>query len=166
MIKRFLVVFALLLLSLISAGCNGGNTGALSPSAIPANDASAKIPELSNNEPKPVDIVHRVLRAYAERDVQTMKDLTCVEMQANLATLARPNTDVSKLKLEEISNDGHIATVRLSGTLLVDGESFDVQSDGFDVKVVNTNGVWRFCDDLNRNSPTAAPPAPPPTKAH
>ncbi|MBP7687806.1 MAG: hypothetical protein KA765_07865 [Thermoflexales bacterium] len=54
--------------------------------------------------------------------------------------------DFSNLKFEEKSNNGRVATIRLSGSMtlvaLGQTEAMDVAED---LTVINENGVWKVC---------------------
>ena len=108
-----------------------------------------------------IDATRNWLQALADLNFKQVLNLTCstprirnavelrldpiIDLQETLQSL-KGQYDFSSLKFEELSNDGHNATVRLSGKLLlrVLGQE-QVYEINEDVGVVSENNVWKVC---------------------
>jgi hypothetical protein len=70
-----------------------------------------------------------------------------IDIQETLQSL-KGQYDFSSLKFEELSNDGRVATVRLSGKLLLkvlgQEQVFEIYED---VGVVKESDVWKVCSN-------------------
>jgi hypothetical protein len=110
-----------------------------------------------------IDATRSWFQALANLDFKQVLDRTCstprvhndvevhldplIDMQETLQSL-KGQYDFSGLKFEEVSNDGHTATVRLSGKLLLrvlgQAQAYDIYED---IGVVNENNVWKVCNN-------------------
>ncbi len=113
-----------------------------------------------------IDATRSWLQALADLNFKQVLDMTCstprfhnevelrldplIDMQDTLQSL-KGQYDFSGLKFEELSNDGQMATVRLSGKLLLKvlGQS-QVYEIYEEVGVVNENNVWKVCNNAAR----------------
>jgi hypothetical protein len=140
-LKNSLAVRLILLLavaSLLLAGCNAGGG-------------------------PPIDATRSWLQALADLKFKQVLDLTCsaprirnevevrldplIDIQETLQAL-KGQYDFSRLKFEELSNDGRTATVRLSGKLLLkvlgQEQIYEIYED---VGVVKENDIWKVCSN-------------------
>ncbi len=110
-----------------------------------------------------LDATRSWLQALADLNFKQVLNLTCstprvrndvelrldplIDIQETLQSL-KGQYDFSGLKFEELSNDGHNATVRLSGKLLLrvlgQQQALDVYEE---IGVVNENEVWKVCNN-------------------
>ncbi len=110
-----------------------------------------------------IDATRNWLQALADLNFKQVLNLTCstprihdavelrldplIDIQETLQSL-KGQYDFSGLKFEELSNDGHTATVRLSGKLLLkvlgQTQAYDIYEQ---VGVVNENDVWKVCSN-------------------
>ncbi len=110
-----------------------------------------------------IDATRSWLQALADLNFKQVLNLTCstqrirdevqlrldplIDIQETLQSL-KGQYDFSGLKFEELSNDGHTATVRLSGKLLLkvlgQTQAYDIYEE---VGVVNENDVWKVCNN-------------------
>jgi hypothetical protein len=132
------LVFGLAILALLIAGCSAGGGPA-------------------------IDATRGWLQALADLNFKQVLNLTCstprihndvelrldplIDIQETLQSL-KGQYDFSGLKFEELSNDGRIATVRLSGKLLLkvlgQTQAYEIYEE---VGVVNENNVWKVCSN-------------------
>jgi len=110
-----------------------------------------------------IDATRSWLQALADLNFKQVLNLTCstprihnevelrldplIDIQETLQSL-KGQYDFSGLKFEELSNDGHTATVRLSGKLLLkvlgQTQAYEIYED---VGVVNESDVWKVCSN-------------------
>jgi hypothetical protein len=110
-----------------------------------------------------IDATRSWLQALADLNFKQVLDLTCavprirnevelrldplIDIQETLQSL-KGQYDFSGLKLEELSNDGRAATVRLSGKLLLkvlgQTQVYEIYEE---VGVVNESDVWKVCSN-------------------
>ena len=108
-----------------------------------------------------IDATRGWLQALANLDFKQVLDRTCttprvrnevelridplIDLQDTLQAL-KGQYDFSGLKFEELSNDGHAATVRLSGKLLLKAlgqeQAYPIYEE---VGVVKENDAWKVC---------------------
>jgi len=131
-------IFLLLCAALLLTACNAGGG--------PAIDATRGwFQALANLDFKQVlDRTCSTQRVH--NDVEVRLD-PLIDIQDTLQSL-KGQYDFSGLKFEELSNDGHTATVRLSGKLLLkvlgQEQAYDIYEE---VGVVNENNVWKVCNN-------------------
>src|SRR5512143_3896967 len=110
-----------------------------------------------------LDATRGWLQALADLNFKQVLNLTCstprvrndvelrldplIDIQETLQSL-KGQYDFSGLKFEELSNDGHTATVRLSGKLLLkvlgQEQAFDIYEE---IGVVKENNGWKVCSN-------------------
>jgi len=108
-----------------------------------------------------IDATRGWLQSLADLNFKQVMDQTCsnqkvrteievrldpfIDIQATLQTL-KGQFDFSGLKFEEISNDGRIAQVRLSGKMVLkalgQSQALEVYEE---LTVVKENDVWKVC---------------------
>ena len=108
-----------------------------------------------------IDSTRAWFQALAELRFDDVMNLTCangpvrneiatkldpfIDLKETLAAL-KGQFDFSNLKFEEKSNNGRVATIRLSGsmTLVALGQT-EAMEVAEDITVVNESGVWKVC---------------------
>ncbi len=110
-----------------------------------------------------IDATRGWLQALADLDFKQVLDRTCttpsvrnevelrldplIDIQDTLQSL-KGQYDFSGLKFEELTNDSHTATVRLSGKLLLRAlgqeKAYQIYED---VGVVKENDTWKVCSN-------------------
>ncbi len=108
-----------------------------------------------------IDGTRAWFKALAELRFDDVMNLTCastpvrneiaakldpfIDLKPTLDAL-KGQFDFSNLKFEEKSNNGRVATIRLSGSMTLQAlgqtEAMDVAED---LTIVNENGVWKVC---------------------
>ena len=112
-----------------------------------------------------IDATRSWLQALADLNFKQVLNLTCttprvrndvelrldplIDIQDTLQAL-KGQYDFSGLKFEEITNDGHTATVRLSGKLLLRAlgqeQAYQIYED---IGVVKENDGWKVCSNAS-----------------
>jgi hypothetical protein len=110
-----------------------------------------------------VDSLRNWLQALADLNFKQVMELTCstprvrdqvqqkldpfIDIQETLQAL-KGQFDFTGLKFEEMSNDGHSARIRVSGTMLLKALGQNQAYELYEtVTVVNEADAWRICNN-------------------